>query len=125
MPNVKPIVLLDLALCVLALCLQPLARWMMAVLPTCPVAQLGYLCSACGSTRCLLALSQLQLAQAFAFHPLLCLLALYSLLGLLALHLGYLANIQPLRRLCKAMADYRVIIAWAVAYGLFGLLRNL
>lgn len=125
-PTALPrLLLLDLVLLLAVLAIRPLAGWMMAVLPTCPVAKLGYLCWACGSTRCLLSLSRFQLGQAFAFHPFLCLLAAYGLTALLALHLGFLPKLRPLHRLCRAMAGHRAIIAWAIAYGIFGILRNL
>lgn len=119
------ILLLDILLLLLLLSAGPLARCMIRALPDCPVAQLGYQCCACGSTRCLLALSQLQIGQAFTFHPLLCVLVFHGFLGLVALNLGHLANIHPFRSFFRLLTDYRAIIAWAIAYGLFGLLRNI
>lgn len=119
------ILLLDILLLLLLLSAGPLARWMIHVFPDCPVAQWGYQCCACGSTRCMLALSKLQIGQAFTFHPLLCILVFYGSLGLVSLNLGYLAGVQLFRKLFRLLTDYRAIIAWAIAYGLFGLLRNI
>lgn len=119
------ILLLDFAIVLLAILARPLAAWMIEVLPDCFIAEMGYLCPACGSTRCLLALSRLQIGQAFTYHPLLCILGFYGALGLLALNLGYLAGIGFFRRLFRLLTDYRAIITWAIAYGLFGLLRNI
>ncbi len=123
--QLRRILLLDGCLLLGLLCAGPLAAWMLRWLPFCPIADLGYQCAACGSTRCILALSRLQFSQAFSFHPLLCLLIGYGFLGLIALHLGHLGQLRPFQRLFAWMTDYRAIIAWAVVYGLFAILRNM
>lgn len=125
LPKAARILLLDGILLLLLLWAGPLARWMIRWIPTCPVAALGYQCAACGSTRCILALAQGQFAQAFSFHPLLCILLSYSFLAWIALHLGHLCNVRPCRQLFSILTDYRAIIAWAVAYGLFAIARNI
>lgn len=117
--------LLDGVVLLLILCAGFLAEWMMEAVPTCPVAVAGYRCAACGSTRCVLALSRLDLATAFSVHPLLCILLCHGFVALLSLNLGFLANRPLFRRAFRGLTDYRVVIAWAVAYALFGILRNL
>lgn len=119
------ILLLDATLLLLLLCAGALAQWMMEVVPACPVAAAGYQCAACGSTRCVLALSRLEFGTAFSAHPLLCLLLCYGFVGLVALHLGYLAGRPAFARMFRWLTDYRAVIGWAVAYALFGILRNL
>ena len=117
------ILLLDGALLALVLLAGPLATWMIQVVPTCPVALAGYQCAACGSTRCVLALSRLDVVGAFFAHPMLCLLLCYGFVGLLALNLGAF-GLGFGKRLFRALVDYRVVIGWALAYALFGLVRN-
>lgn len=125
LPKTAWILLLDAALLLILIFAGPLATWMIRRIPTCPLAALGYLCPACGSTRCILALSQLRIAQAFSFHPLLCILLVYCLLGWIALHLGHLGKRPLFRKLFAILTDYRAIIAWAIAYVLFAILRNI
>lgn len=124
-PKAAWILLLDGALLLLLLFAGHLAKWMIRWIPTCPMAALGYQCAACGSTRCILALTQFQFAPAFSLHPLLCILLLYGFLGWLALHLGYLCNIRRCRQLLRVLTDYRAIIAWAIVWALFAILRNM
>lgn len=123
-PKIR-ILLLDLALILLLLLAWPLSKWMMDVIPDCIVAQQGYLCPACGSTRCIQALLQLQLAPAFRLHPLLCLLVFHLAAMVLFLNLGWVAGLDACRRVFRLLTDYRLFIAWGVAYALFGILRNI
>ena len=118
------ILLLDGGLLALVLVAGSLTKWMIRVIPTCPVARVGYQCAACGSTRCVLALTQGNVTGAFAAHPLLCLLLLYGAVGLVALNLAAF-GLEKGRRIFHRMVNYRVVIAWAVAYGIFGLVRNI
>lgn len=119
------VLLLDIALVLLLLLVWPLSNWMLDVLPDCVVAQKGYLCPACGSTRCIQALLQRNLPLAFRLHPLLCLLLFHLATMVLFLHLGWLADCKPCRRVFRLLTDYRLFIVWGIAYALFGILRNI
>lgn len=124
-PRPLLIVLLDVGILLLVLLAVPLSSWMMDTLPNCIVAELGYLCPACGSTRCVRALLSADFASAFRLHPLLCILLAHLSAILLLLNLGWLANLNPCRRAFRLLTDPHIFIGWAVAYVLFGILRNI
>lgn len=119
------ILLLDAAIILLILLAGPLSSWMMDALPNCIIAELGYLCPACGSTRCVRALLNADFASAFQLHPLLCVLVIHLSAILLFLNLGWLADWKPCRHIFRLLTDYRIFIGWAAAYVLFGILRNI
>lgn len=120
----KRILLLDLCIVLLALLAAPLSSWMLRALPNCFVAELGYLCPACGSTRCVQALSRGQLSLAFSLHPMLCVSLVYLAAVLLFLHLQVFCPKPWSRRIFAGLTHWKTISLWGICYGLFGLLRN-
>lgn len=119
------LLLLDLALIALGLAAAPCAKWMLDVLPDCYIAQMGLPCPSCGGTRAVAALCRGDVVTAWGFHPAVVLVVLYVIVLLVVLHLEVLFRLAWARFLRVCMTDYRTIIGLAVAFVLFGILRNL
>lgn len=123
-PRFSRLLLLDLGILLLILLAGPLSAWMLDVLPGCFVAELGYLCPACGSTRCVQALSRGELALAFSLHPMLCISLVYLTVLLLFLHLRVLWGKRWCSCIFAGLTHWKTISLWGLCYALFGILRN-
>lgn len=119
------LLLLDGVLLTLAGLARPLSRWMLAALPDCYVAQMGFVCPACGGTRAVAALCRGDLLNAVELNALVVLLIVYAVLIVVAFHIEVLFRQGWARTVRIRMLDYRVIIGWAVATVLFTFLRNI
>ena len=119
------LLLLDGVLLALVGLALPLSRWMLAALPDCYVAQMGFLCPACGGTRAVSALFRGDLIAAVRFNPFVVLLIAYAVLAVVVFHVEVLLRQRWARAIRTRMMDYRVIIGWAVAAVLFTILRNI
>lgn len=119
------LLLLDGVLLALVGLALPLSRWMLTALPDCYVAQMGFLCPACGGTRAVSALFRGDLIAAVRLNPLVVLLIAYAVLAVVVFHVEVLLRQKWARTIRTRMLDYRVIIGWAVAAVLFTLLRNI
>ncbi len=107
----------------LAVCFAPLlATGMIAWLPDCYVRQLGFLCPACGGTRCVEAFFGGDFSTAFRFNPAVFLLIIYGIVLLLLLNLQLLC--KQLRPLTRGMVHPNAVIAAAILFVLFGIFRN-
>jgi len=122
--EVRLLVLIDGAVAAFLLAAPYLASWMMAHLPSCPFAEAGVLCPACGGTRCVASLMSGEVGNAFSHHPYFLLLFVYLAVLLFVYHVGVLFRVTFAKKIAVFMADYRMVIAWAVAFAIFGLLRN-
>ena len=118
------VLLLDVAMVAVAFGAGVVTDWMMGSLPACPVAELGFLCPACGGTRCVRYLFSGQLAAAFAVNPFFFALAWYLFGALLLLNIGVLLKVRWAERTAIRMTDWRAVIVAAVCFTVFGILRN-
>lgn len=118
------ILFLDLALLAAAAVAWPLSGWMLRWLPPCPFPAMGFLCPACGSTRCIRYLVQGQLGDAFAMNPFLFLLLGYIAAALLLLNIGILLDAPKTERIARSMLSWRFVLISGILFGLFGILRN-
>ena len=102
-----------------------LAKWMLGALPDCPVMKAGLLCPACGGTRCLLQLTKGNFLQALRYNAYFFFTA-WLLFGLLVLgNVWALTHGKKGGVLLKKVLRPRWIVAWAIGFALFGILRNL
>ena len=119
------LLLLDGVLLTLAGLARPLSRWMLVALPDCYVAQMGFVCPACGGTRAISALCRGDLLAAVELNALVVLLIVYAVLIVVAFHIEVLFRQGWARIMRIRMLNYRVIIGWAVVAVLFCVLRNI
>ena len=119
------LLLLDGVLLTLAGVARPLSRWMLSALSDCYVAQMGFVCPACGGTRAVAALCRGDLLAAVELNALVVLLIVYAVLIVVAFHIEVLFRQGWARTIHVRMLNYRVIIGWAVVAVLFCVLRNI
>lgn len=118
------VLILDGILALCAVCVLPLAKWMMAYMPPCVFAQRGIICPSCGATRCVRAFFSLQFSQSFLYHPIIFLLILYLGLGVLLLNFGWLLKSKVSEKVALAMFSVRAITAVGIIYAVFGIIRS-
>lgn len=82
-------------------------------------------CPKCRGTRAVYHLFRADLKTVFEYNQFFFLLTFYLAAVLILANLSYLINIDICKRLFAKAANYRVIIALAVLWLLFGVFRNL
>lgn len=122
--KIASVLCLDGVLLLLALAVRPLSRWMMRNVPTCPVAAAGLQCPACGSTRCVRYFFSGEFLVSFSMNPAVFLLIVYLGAALILLNVGALMKADRLEKIARAMTGWRAVIIWAIAFVLFGVVRN-
>ena len=122
----KAVVLIIDVLCLLiALTIRPIASYMVHMPTACYFRKYySLLCPSCGGTRGVYYLSRFELSSAFRSNQFFFLLAFYLIGVLVCANLAYVANIETFKTLFVRIASYKVIIALAVLWGIFGILRN-
>ena len=119
------LLLLDGVLLTLVGVARPLSRWMLSTLPDCYVAQMGFVCPACGGTRAVSALCRGDWLAAVELNALVVLLVAYVVVAAVAFHIEVLLRQKWARAIRTHMLDYRAVIGWAIAAVLFCILRNI
>ena len=119
----RGILLLDGVLAVFALTAKFLAIAMIDILPDCFFARFGITCPSCGATRCVRELFSGHFGQAFQLHPFLFCLSFYLAAAWMLLNVGYLFPQAHCQKIGKAMIGGKAIVALAVLYALFGVIR--
>ncbi len=119
------ILLLDAAVLIGLLLGVLIISWMQANITPCVFTHFGLLCPACGGTRCLRYLLQGQLQQAFLMNPYLFCTAFLALILVLLLNMAVLTQKHYGMSLVRLICKPRWLIAWAVGFALFGILRNI
>lgn len=119
------VLLLDLGLTILAFAAGPMTEWMLRIIPGCPVAGLGLQCPACGGTRCVRYFFSWNFADAFQANPFFFLLILYLAAALVLLNIGVMLKVQWAQRLARTMTCWQAVIATAILFAIFGVVRNL
>lgn len=93
--------------------------------PRCIFLEMGFLCPACGGTRCVYNIASGNFLKAFTLNPFIFLLVLYVILVVMLLNINYLFNVSFLKKTLAAMVHYKAVIVIAVLYALFGIVRNM
>ena len=115
---------LDALLVAAALLAPAILKCMLSHFPPCWIASLGYLCPACGGTRCANFILGGQFAQAFQVNPYLFGLFWYICALVATLHLAWLFHLKPAEKLLKIMVAPATLIALAAGFAFFGIVRN-
>lgn len=100
------------------------ARLMLHFLPDCAFARMGILCPSCGATRCVLYFFTGQPGMAFAMNPFAFGIICYVIVWLIFMNLHCFARWDFPGRAAKFMLKPATVITLAVAYAIFGVLRN-
>lgn len=100
------------------------AGWMMDVFPDCVFAQMGLQCASCGATRCVLYFFTGQPGAAFAMNPFAFAVILYVIAWLIFMNLHCFTRWKFPGKAAAFMLHYRTVIALAIGYAIFGVLRN-
>lgn len=108
----------------LALAAKPLSGWMMEHVPACPVASVGLQCPACGGTRAVRYFFGGAFSMSFVMNPAIFLLMVYLGVALILLNVGILLKVEGLEKIGLRMTDWRAVIVWAIAFAIFGVVRN-
>lgn len=118
------ILLVDFGLLAIAALAWPLSSWMLRSLPPCPFPAMGFLCPACGGTRCIRNLLQGQLAAAWNSNPFFLVLIVYVAAALGLLNVGVLFDHTPTYRLAKKLLSWQFVVIAAILFAIFGIARN-
>lgn len=120
----KRIIVLDIALLALVLAARLLTGWMLEYIPDCPFTKLGWLCPACGGTRCVRYFFSGELGAAFAMNPFFFVLIWYLGAALALLNIGVLLKKTTAEKIALRMTDWRAVIVAVVVFAVFGMARN-
>lgn len=105
---------------------KPISRIMIETLPDCPFrTYYSVLCPSCGATRAVFNLFSGNILIAFKFNQFFFLLSFYLVFIIIFLNLGYVFNINFAKKVFIKATNYKVIIALAVLWLLFGIIRNI
>ena len=117
------ILLLDLSIILFTVLGGKLVYLMKKYSPVCFFRANGITCPSCGGTRCVENILSGNLSAAFGHNQYFFCLAIYSVMGIVCLNIGYLFNINIARKVSDTMLSYKAIIIWAVIFLFFGILR--
>lgn len=122
--NIFYLIILDICT-VLALVFAPfVSNVMLLYLPDCWVARHGFLCPACGTTRCVNALFDGKIYKALTLNPISFFLIIYLAVLILLLNITLISNVKPIKKIVKGMVHPIAVICFAIAFAVFGILRN-
>lgn len=93
-------------------------------LPICPLAKLGYQCPACGGTRCVFSLLNLNFVKAFKFNPFIFFLIFYCLIIFVCLNLHFLFGFEKPKKIYTAMLNPKIPVIYCILFVVFGIVRN-
>ena len=120
----KQLLILDLVLAALALAAWPVSGLMVRFLPPCPFPAMGFLCPACGGTRCVRYLLRGQLGAALESNAFFLVLIFFVVAALALLNAGVLLNKPAWEHLARRLLSWRTVIVAAAVFAIFGILRN-
>lgn len=125
MKRKKTILLLaDLGLVAAVLATPWLTGWMIDSWPACWATEFGWLCPACGGTRCVRFLAQGRIWEALQSNWYMCLLLAYGGTLLVLAHLAVFARLRVAKKAVNVLCKDAVPVALCVGFALFGILRN-
>ena len=115
---------LDIFLISLILIGQKFYEKLMELLPECVILTFtGRQCGSCGGTRCVYNFFTGNFVSAFQLNPFFFFATIYAIIVILLVNLAFLFMIKNFEKPLKAIANYKVIIAWAIAYSVFTVIR--
>lgn len=118
------LLVLDVVFLLLVMLAPKLSGWMLGSWEDCWVAEMGFLCPACGGTRCVQFLSQGRIREALQSNWYLCLLLLYGGVLLCMANLAVLFRVEFAEKAMRKMGNHWVLIGLFAGFALFGILRN-
>jgi hypothetical protein len=86
--------------------------------------EMGFLCPSCGGTRAVRSFFELKFFDAFAYNAFVAFLLVYLFAIAVILNLAFVLNIQSFQKVLRLAVNYKVVIAFAGLYAVFGVLRN-
>lgn len=114
----------DLGILALSLLIPHISQFLLNAGPPCFFARLGVLCPSCGATRCVRYFFSGQFSSAFAMNPFIFGLMLYALIWLILVNIGYFTRWKSAKKISAFMVSPGAVIGLAIAFALFGILRN-
>lgn len=118
------LLLADLGILALALLIPHISQFMLSSGPPCVFTLLGVQCPSCGATRCVRYFFTGQFSAAFSMNPFIFCLILYAILWLILVNVSCFTGWKPAGKISRFMVRPGVVITLAVAFALFGILRN-
>lgn len=114
----------DLAILALVLLIPRISQFLLRAGPPCIFARWGFLCPSCGATRCVRFFFTGRFSQAFALNPFIFLLIIYAIIWLILVNIGCFTRWKPAQKVSAFMVSPGIVISFAIAFALFGILRN-
>ncbi len=115
---------MDATLLYVVLHLKLFTTLMSKYLPDCIFLKHGILCPSCGGTRCIYSLVKGDITGALKYNFMIFLAVIYIILIIAVLNLQYLFGFKKISVLSKSLTNPKVLIFFALSYGLYGIYRN-
>ena len=115
---------LDIGAALLALSAKPLAIVMMKIFPDCIFADIGIICPICGGTRAVINMFSGNFAAAWQSNAFFCVVGIFVVLLAVILNAELIFGAKWAKKLRKSLFTPRTVVAFAVAYVIFGAIRN-
>ena len=101
-----------------------ISKIMMMDSAVCAVRNSGYLCPACGGTRCVYYFMRLDFVSSFLANPYLFISAIAAAVLLFVYNVYILSKGKYLSKTYKVLFNPYYLIIWTVGFTVFGVLRN-
>lgn len=102
-----------------------LSHWMIENSPGCVFRKLGFLCPACGGTRCVRYFLEADFATAFRYNSYIFITIILAVIALVFLNITVFSKSKTCEKICIKLINYRTIILWAICFAVFGIVRNI
>ena len=120
------IVLIDILAVVSLVICYILSRLMYIGLPVCFIKNSsGFLCPACGGTRCVMAFTSVDFADSFKYNPYIFITIIFVVIALILLNVTVFTNSVICQKISAKFLNYRTVIFWGIGFALFGIIRNI
>ena len=116
-------ILTDVLILAFVFAAQHITSFMMT-LPACFFLSRGIICPACGGTRCVNSFFSLDFPSAFGYNQFIFFMIIYLAVLVAVLNFEAFTNNRFFVRARKALIAPKTVIALAVLFALFGVLRN-
>ncbi len=104
--------------------IKPVAVFMLENFSGCIFYKMGFLCPACGATRCVYSIFQGNFSDAISYNIAVFAVFIYLVILLIVFNMSVLFGFRRITKILHIIIDYRVIIIISVSFALFGLVRN-
>ena len=103
-----------------------LSRFMHSVLPLCYVREYsGFLCPACGGTRCVIAFTRFDFVESFFYNPYIFITIIVTALLLIFLNIIVFTKNNACKKIFSKVVKPRLVILWAIGFVAYGVIRNI